>query len=209
MITNIFFDLLFKKITMLRWKKITFVLFLLVTLVYVNLNENAFALSAHCNDERSPYCSTVGYDEGKQNPIPTCLSGNSQHPCQGRDTDADTKNSNEIQYVNHNSLSISSTSKTNQEATLVFFVMLVSIAGLITLQLRKRRKPKERRGFPQNVKENVLRKQDHKCAHCKKLLNVVDWDHKNGNRSDNKESNCQALCPNCHAIKTRRAQSKR
>ena len=32
------------------------------------------------------------------------------------------------------------------------------------------------------------------------MLNVVDWDHKNGKRSDNTESNCQALCPNCHAI---------
>jgi hypothetical protein len=35
------------------------------------------------------------------------------------------------------------------------------------------------------------------------LLDVVDWDHKNGKRHDNSESNCQALCPNCHAIKTR------
>ena len=26
---------------------------------------------------------------------------------------------------------------------------------------------------------------------------------KPGNRSNNKESNCQTLCPNCHAIKTR------
>jgi len=26
---------------------------------------------------------------------------------------------------------------------------------------------------------------------------------KPGNRSTNKESNCQALCPNCHAVKTR------
>jgi hypothetical protein len=83
------------------------------------------------------------------------------------------------------------------------------ITGYIALKLRKRRKPKERRGFSQYVKENILRKQDHKCAHCKKLLNVVDWDHKNGDRSDNRESNCQALCPNCHAIKTRRAQNKR
>jgi hypothetical protein len=35
------------------------------------------------------------------------------------------------------------------------------------------------------------------------LLNVVDWDHKNGKRYDNSESNCQALCPNCRAVKTR------
>ena len=30
-----------------------------------------------------------------------------------------------------------------------------------------------------------------------------DYDHKNGDRSNNKLSNCQALCPNCHAKKTR------
>jgi 5-methylcytosine-specific restriction endonuclease McrA len=86
--------------------------------------------------------------------------------------------------------------------------MFLLMTAYIALRLRKKGKPKERRGFSQ-VKENVLRKQDHKCAHYKKLLNVVDWDHKNGNRSYNRESNCQALCPNCHAIKTRRAQSKR
>jgi len=37
----------------------------------------------------------------------------------------------------------------------------------------------------------------------KRLLNVVDGDHKNGKRYDNSESNCKALCPNCHAIKSR------
>ena len=50
---------------------------------------------------------------------------------------------------------------------------------------------------------------NHKCAHCKRILNVVDWDHKNGDRSNNQENNCQALCPNCHAIKTRKEQGKR
>jgi 5-methylcytosine-specific restriction endonuclease McrA len=52
--------------------------------------------------------------------------------------------------------------------------------------------------------ENVLRKQDHRCAKCNRVLNVVDYHHKDGNRSNNKESNCQALCPNCHADITRR-----
>jgi hypothetical protein len=64
-------------------------------------------------------------------------------------------------------------------------------------------KDRERRGFPYYIKGEVLRNQNHRCAHCNKILNVVDWDHIDGNRSNNKESNCQALCPNCHAIKTR------
>lgn len=37
---------------------------------------------------------------------------------------------------------------------------------------------------------------------CKRNTGVWDYDHKNGDRSNNKKSNCQALCPNCHAKKT-------
>jgi hypothetical protein len=33
-------------------------------------------------------------------------------------------------------------------------------------------------------------------------LGVWDYDHKDGNRSNNHARNCQALCPNCHAKKT-------
>lgn len=35
---------------------------------------------------------------------------------------------------------------------------------------------------------------------------MVDWCHRNGDRSDNGETNSVALCPNSHAIKTRRGQ---
>ena len=86
----------------------------------------------------------------------------------------------------------------------------LSVLGLIEFRRRsKRRKFRERKGFPKHVKESILRKQGNKCAHCRKVLNVVDWDHKNGDRSNNKENNCQALCPNCHAVKTRKEQGKR
>jgi hypothetical protein len=82
--------------------------------------------------------------------------------------------------------------------------------GLIAFRRRhKIKKSRERKDFHSYVKQNILRKQDHKCAHCRKILNVVDWDHKNGDRSNNQENNCQALCPNCHAIKTRKEQGKR
>ncbi|HXT84859.1 MAG TPA: HNH endonuclease signature motif containing protein [Verrucomicrobiae bacterium] len=86
--------------------------------------------------------------------------------------------------------------------------LILCLSGVAALKLYNKKKPDERKYFPQHIKENIIRKQDHKCAHCKKLLNVIDWDHKNGNRANNKESNCQALCPNCHAIKTRRGYSK-
>jgi hypothetical protein len=82
--------------------------------------------------------------------------------------------------------------------------------GLIAFRRRhKIKKSRERKDFHSYVKQNILRKQDHRCAHCRKILNVVDWDHKNGDRSNNQENNCQALCPNCHAIKTRKEQGKR
>lgn len=64
-----------------------------------------------------------------------------------------------------------------------------------------------RLGFSKEVKKQILRNQDHCCAKCGNLLNVVDWDHKDGNRSNNDISNCQALCPICHAIKSRKKQS--
>ncbi len=89
---------------------------------------------------------------------------------------------------------------------LLFLIIMIVIA---VKRNKSRKKPQERKGFSQSVRHNVLRKQNHKCAHCKRLLNVVDYDHKNGIRSDNNERNCQALCPNCHAIKTRREKSKR
>ena len=64
----------------------------------------------------------------------------------------------------------------------------------------------ERRGFSTLVKEQVLKRQGHRCNNCNRLLNVVDYDHIDGNRSNNDISNCQALCPNCHAEKSRRTQ---
>ncbi len=105
--------------------------------------------------------------------------------------------------ISHDTPSPSNTIS-DQYSTIVFVVLFLLIVGIIAFKLHNRGKPKERKDFPQYVKENVIRKQYNKCAHCKKFLNVRDFDHKNGNRSDNRESNCQALCPNCHAIKTRR-----
>jgi hypothetical protein len=32
---------------------------------------------------------------------------------------------------------------------------------------------------------------------------IWDYDHKDGNRGNNKASNCQVLCPTCHAKKSR------
>ena len=88
-------------------------------------------------------------------------------------------------------------------AIIIAILVIISCITLTVRKLIKRGKRRERQHFSDSVKESILRKQNHKCAQCKRILNVVDWDHKNGDRSNNNESNCQALCPNCHAIKTR------
>jgi len=53
--------------------------------------------------------------------------------------------------------------------------------------------------------ENIERdniSQHYKCAICKKRAGVWDYDHIDGDRSNNQATNSQALCSNCHAKKT-------
>jgi hypothetical protein len=42
------------------------------------------------------------------------------------------------------------------------------------------------------VKDGTIEKQHHKCAICKRGTGLWDFDHKDGNRSNNSSSNCQA-----------------
>jgi hypothetical protein len=79
---------------------------------------------------------------------------------------------------------------------LIFFVIAVA------LSVHKRRK-RERKYFSAEVKRATLKKQRHKCAYCRWNTDIFDFDHKDGIRSNNKMSNCLALCPNCHAKKSR------
>jgi len=58
--------------------------------------------------------------------------------------------------------------------------------------------------FSESTKRKVLENQKGKCKLCKKKIEVRDFDHIDGNSSNNDISNCQALCPNCHAKKTRK-----
>ena len=84
-------------------------------------------------------------------------------------------------------------------------IILWSISGILVL-IKKKKKYKyiERKGFPESLKEEILQKQKYKCAHCKTYLRVREFDHKDGDRSNNDISNCQALCPTCHSLKTSR-----
>ena len=56
-------------------------------------------------------------------------------------------------------------------------ILLTAVIGIVIKKLTRK---KERRGFPEIVKARVIKKQNHRCAHCKRMLDAVDWDHKNG-----------------------------
>ncbi len=73
-------------------------------------------------------------------------------------------------------------------------------------KIRKDRTNIPRLDFSEETKIKTIRRQDHKCAICGRLLTILDWDHKDSDRSNNDESNCRALCPSCHGIVTRRRQ---
>lgn len=64
----------------------------------------------------------------------------------------------------------------------------------------------KRKSFSQTIQEITLIKQAYTCSICKNKLDVINFDHTDGNRSNNSITNCQALCPNCHAKKTRKME---
>ena len=66
----------------------------------------------------------------------------------------------------------------------------------------KNKKPIERKGWTESEKEQVRINQDGKCAICQKPPPRWEYDHIDGNRSNDSVSNCQGLCPNCHSVKT-------
>jgi hypothetical protein len=84
-----------------------------------------------------------------------------------------------------------------------FIIMITSPVIMKSIDQLETKRPKARRDFTRVIRDNVLKRQNYKCGHCRRILNAVDFHHKNGDRSDNRERNCQALCPNCHAIETR------
>ena len=91
---------------------------------------------------------------------------------------------------------------------------LLEIASSLILNSEKKKKlvkpaktrPKgtKRKQFTKLCKQKVLIQQNFVCKSCKNTLEFPQFDHIDGNSSNNDISNCQALCPNCHAKKTRK-----
>lgn len=176
----------------------------------------------HCDQPGWPSCYSLGYQNGLANPGTMCPTGHSDNFCTG--WNVSTSNNSSQQYNPQPQQSMQ-TNATNSNVPLpqqpvqpispspttdtwfshlVLSVIIVIIVAAIAWKIKhKKGGYRKREFFSESTKAKVLAKQDHRCSHCKRLLNVVDYDHKNGDRSNNRESNCVALCPNCHAIKTR------
>ncbi len=60
-----------------------------------------------------------------------------------------------------------------------------------------------RKDFAESTKKFTILMQGNVCNSCKKPTKFWDFHHKNRNSSDNSQRNCEALCPYCHAEKTR------
>ena len=91
---------------------------------------------------------------------------------------------------------------------------LLEIASSLILNSEKKKKlgnvqktslgTSKRRQFFKLDKKQVLIKQNFQCASCKNTLEFPEFDHIDDNSSNNDIANCQALCANCHARKTRK-----
>ena len=80
----------------------------------------------------------------------------------------------------------------------------IEVLSSLALASEKKTGKKTRKQFSKLTQDLVLFSQKFRCKLCQTYLGVRDFDHIDGNSSNIDYSNCQALCPNCHAKKTRK-----
>lgn len=92
---------------------------------------------------------------------------------------------------------------TNSEVAKEYKKMFKEIA-----KLNEPKKEKvDRKRFRKWTKLTVLIWQNNLCKICSTdLAGIAEFDHIDGDSTNNDISNCQALCPNCHTKKTRKPQ---
>ena len=56
-----------------------------------------------------------------------------------------------------------------------------------------------RRPFSEEQKTIARKRQDGRCLRCGQYPSIWEYHHRNGDRSNNDTSNCEAICPTCHA----------
>ena len=81
-----------------------------------------------------------------------------------------------------------------------FHKILMLLSEILDIDFNKKY---PRRAFSDSVKRFVLWNQAYCCKRCGRFLDIYEFDHVDGNRENNHISNCQALCPICHAWKSR------
>lgn len=97
-----------------------------------------------------------------------------------------------------------------ESATITVGIIIFIIIIIIAIKIRKKSKVESvvsegrvRKPFSQDIRDMVLEKQSGRCAICGKHVSSFQFDHKDGDSSNNSLNNCQALCPNCHDRKSR------
>jgi len=89
-------------------------------------------------------------------------------------------------------------------------LVLTAIRSVIKYSLRPDLARKAKRlYFSELTKQLTLIAQGFRCKMCGRFLDVVDFHHIDGNGANNLLSNCEALCPNCHAKKTRNIKQRK
>ena len=115
--------------------------------------------------------------------------------------DSEGVEENGSQLVNEESSSSSSIG-----SQIIAVLLLIFFSGIVILIYKlRRRRSRRRRNFSAETIRETFRKQDYKCANCKKGITpkLHDKHHKDGNRANNSTSNLELLCVTCHAKKTR------
>jgi peptidoglycan/LPS O-acetylase OafA/YrhL len=81
--------------------------------------------------------------------------------------------------------------------------LAIVLWGIALWVLVRKSSKEKRRYFTKVVRSETIQNQKGRCNNCKRKLVAydVDFDHKNGDRSNNKLSNCQVLCVPCHRRK--------
>jgi len=102
--------------------------------------------------------------------------------------------------------------RTHKIETIKKINSLLAAINSISLENPSKKRDKKR-NFSQSIKNLVWAKQEGKCLRCKEQLSPISthYDHikawEDGGESN--ETNCQALCANCHSIKTNEDRLKK
>jgi peptidoglycan/LPS O-acetylase OafA/YrhL len=85
---------------------------------------------------------------------------------------------------------------TNEHKIIGLLLWCASFAILVFTSTKK----EKRKQFSQLVRKQSIQRQENKCAVCRRRLEIygLDFHHANGDRSNNKFSNCKVLCTPCH-----------